>query len=479
MEKLRELEQIAKRLDPESQIRQDWLKEVQTYTETFIRDIEEIPVYKKEKEYPYTLYNLKIEDSSKSFKELLIVLDTVVDKIGINPASPGHMGYVPGGGVYPTALGDFLAAVTNRYAGIYYANPGAVRMENLLIKWMASVMGYPGKTIGNITSGGSIANLIGIVAARDFHKINPEIVRSSVIYMTAQLHHCVLKAIRIAGLNFAIIRYVEVDDRYRMDTNHLLQQVEKDQEAGLNPFLIIGSAGTTDVGAVDPLSEIAVVAEKYQCWFHVDAAYGGFFMLLDAMKPAFRGLEKSDSLVIDPHKGLFLSYGIGAVLVKNKEAVLSSHYYRANYMQDAIGIDTEMDPADLSPELTKHFRGLRMWLSLQLFGLAPFKAALEEKILLCKYFYNRIQDLDFEVGPEPQLSVCIFRYRPSGQDANSFNQKLLEEIKEDGSVFLSSTTLGDVFWLRICIMVFRTHKKHVDKLLELLTKLIAKYNQRF
>jgi glutamate/tyrosine decarboxylase-like PLP-dependent enzyme len=473
MDKLHELEQIAKKLDPEGPVRQAWLTMINDYAETFLNEIEEIPVYKKESSYPASFYALEISDTPKPMEELLEVLDEVVDKTGINPAGPSHMGYVPGGGVYPTALGDFLAAVTNRYAGIFYANPGSVRMENWLLKWMASVMGYPQDSVGNITSGGSIANLIGIVAARDFHEVTPENVRKSVIYMTSQLHHCILKALRIAGLNFAIVRRIDMDHNYHMDVGHLRDQIHRDKNTGLLPFLIIASAGTTDVGAIDPLDEIADIAGVFDCWFHVDAAYGGFFMLLDKINSKFNGLERSDSLVIDPHKGLFLSYGTGVVLVKNKEAVMKSHFYRANYMQDAIGMENEPNPADLSPELTKHFRGLRMWLSLQLFGLRPFKAALEEKILLCQYFYNKIQDLGFAVGPEPELSICIFRFLPKTKDPNTVNQNLLEQIKADGTIFLSSTTLDNQFWLRICIMVFRTHKVHVDKLLHFLTKWIG------
>jgi glutamate/tyrosine decarboxylase-like PLP-dependent enzyme len=409
--------------------------------------------------------------------EVLKVLGENIHTCGINPASGGHLGYIPGGGIYPAALGDYLAAVTNQYAGIFFADPGAVRIENMLLRWMCKLVGYPDTALGNLASGGSIANLIAFVAARDFKKITSEKVRRSVIYLTEQVHHCVHKAIRIGGMAEAQVRYVPMDERFRMDSEALGKMVEQDLSDGLNPFLVVASAGTTDTGAMDPLDKIAAVCQEHNLWFHVDAAYGGFFLLADVenldgttVKSSFKGIEKSDSVAIDPHKGLFLAYGLGAVLIKNIQAVMQSHYYRANYMQDTFSFTEELNPADLSPELTKHWRGLRMWLPLQLYGLQPFKAALEEKIWLCRYFYGEIQKLGFEVGPYPELSVCIYRYVPVGGDANDFNRRLVEYIHRDGRIFVSSTTINGEIWLRLAVLCFRTHLREIDLLREIFKK---------
>jgi glutamate/tyrosine decarboxylase-like PLP-dependent enzyme len=165
---------------------------------------------------------------------------------------------------------------------------------------------------------------------------------------------------------------------------------------------------------------------------------------------------------------LFLPYGLGAVLIRDVEAQLKSHYYRANYMQDTFSSDQEWSPADLSPELTRHWRGLRMWLPLQLFGIAPFKAALEEKIWLCRYFYEQIEKLGFEVGPYPDLSVCIYRFVPNEGDANAFNAALVERVQRDGRVFVSSTTINGVYWIRLAVLCFRTHWKQIEILLGIL-----------
>jgi glutamate/tyrosine decarboxylase-like PLP-dependent enzyme len=361
-----------------------------------------------------------------------------------------------------------MAAVVNKFAGLRYASPGAVQLENQVIKWIAKVLGYPESAHGNLTSGGSIANLIAIVSARDAMGITSEMIKNSCIYLTRQTHHSIHKAIRIAGLNEAHLRQIEVDNRFRMDLSSLKEQLQSDQRNGLKPFLVIASAGTTDTGAIDPIQEIAEVCQHYKTWFHVDAAYGGFFVLVDHLKNKFKGIEKADSITIDPHKGLFLAYGIGAVIVKDFNAIRNSHYYMASYLQDATESDSEPSPADLSPELTKHFRGLRMWLPMKLLGLKVFRQTLEEKYLLCQYFYQKIREIGFEVGPEPELSVCIYRYSYGIKDANQFNDQLIKAVQKDGRIFISSTTINGKFWLRLAVLSFRTHLNTIDKLISIL-----------
>jgi len=389
---------------------------------------------------------------------------------GLNPASGGHLGYIPGGGLYLSALGDYLADVTNKYAGVHYASPGAVQMENMLIEWIRDMFGYPATTAGNLASGGSIANLSAIVTARDAKGISSKNIAQSVIYGSAHMHHCLHKAIRISGLNEAILRDVPLDANYRLDAAALRQMVAQDVAAGLNPFLIIGSAGTTDTGAVDPLNDLADVAQQHNCWFHVDAAYGGFFMLLDEVKHKFRGIERSDSVVTDPHKGMFLPYGTGALLVRDGRKLMESHYYVANYMQDTFQSKDEMSPADLSPELTKHFRGMRMWLPLMVHGAAPFKACLREKLLLTAYFRQQLaQHSAYQMGPVPDLSVTFYRIVTANPaDADAANHMLADAIRNDGRLFVSTSVIDNNVFLRLAVLSFRTHKFHIDLLLELL-----------
>lgn len=467
-EKIKKLEQQSRLLEPGPRQRKKVREAVLNYTEKFLDQIEDLKAFNAVHNSGKGLLQQPIGEDPVAIKKLISLIRTEVDHPALNPASGGHLGYIPGGGIYYSALGDYLADVTNRYAGVFYAGPGAVRMENLLIRWIARQMHYPATTSGNLTSGGSIANLVAICTARDAKKIHSKNISRSVIYLSAQAHHSVDKAIRIAGLGECILRRVKLDDRYRIDAKELDKQVRADKAKKLNPFLIIAAAGTTDVGAVDPLHDIGIIAKKTGCWFHVDAAYGGFFMLTREGRQKLRGIELSDSLVVDPHKGLFLPYGLGVVLVKEQRFLAATHFYQANYMQDTAGANDEPSPADLSPELTKHFRGMRLWLPLQLHGVKPFRACLEEKLMLAKYFYKEVRKLGFETGPAPELSVVTYRYIPKKGDPNAFNKKLVEAVQEDGRVFISSTLLDGKFTLRMACLAFRTHLSTIDTLLKVL-----------
>ncbi|MBM4161698.1 MAG: aminotransferase class V-fold PLP-dependent enzyme [Ignavibacteria bacterium] len=474
IEKIKVLEKFIPALEPDEGEREKMARAILKYSEEFLRNIYDLPAYRVSDTKGIGLYDSPIQDDPVGINELLELLKNNVDSPGLNPASRGHLGYIPGGGIYHAALGDYLAAVTNRYAGVFFASPGAVRMENMLLDWMAAIIGYPRTCGGNLTSGGSLANLIGFVTARDAFDLKGKDLEKSVIYLSTQAHHSIDKAIRIAGLRECIVRYIPLGEGYRMKPSELDISIITDRKSGLNPWLIIASAGTTDVGAVDPLSEIGAIAQKHRLWFHLDAAYGGFFVLCDSGKKALKGMDTSDSVVMDPHKGLFLPYGSGAVLVKDAKKLLASHHYEATYMQDALSSTDELSPADLSPELSKHFKGLRLWLPLKLVGVKPFRAMLEEKILLARYFYEKVQTINrIEVGPTPELSVVTFRYVPESGDANDFNRRLVNEIQRDGRVFLSSTVLDGRFTLRLAVLCFRTHLDTVGQTLEILREKIA------
>lgn len=467
--KLLELGEISASLEPGPDDRADYMNSLKKYTEDFYLNSFDEPTYNPDFSSVAKLEEYPLQENPRPLNVLLEVVKDSVDRTGLNPASPGHLGYIPGGGLFPSALGDFMADITNRYAGVYFANPGAVKMENILIRWMAGLFGYPETSAGNLASGGSIANLTAIVTARDYHNVNSKNLTDQVIYMTDHVHHCIDKAIRIAGLAECITRFISRDDHYRMNADHLAECIIKDKEDGLQPFMVIASAGTTDTGAMDPLEEIGYITKAQGVWYHIDAAYGGFFILTEEGREILKGSSMSDSLVVDPHKGLFLPYGTGAVIIKNGRALINSHYYQANYMQDTEGSDEELSPASLSPELTKHFRGLRMWLPLQLSGLQPFRAALEEKLLLARYFFLKLKESNlFETGPYPDLSVVIYRMKSHHDQINENNLKLVKAVQSDGRVFISSTKIDGEVWLRLAVMVFRTKKDTIDILLEIL-----------
>ncbi len=477
LNKLKKLEQASAGLDPSASQRGEMTAQAVAYAESFLNRLPEMNAFEPD-ESRSKLLEQPFDEQAGNLSGLLEMLDTAVTGVGINAASGGQMGYIPGGGMYPSALGDFLADVSNRYSGVSFASPGAANMERLLVQWMTELVGYPANSGGDLTSGGSIANLTAIVTARETMRIRARDIENSCVYITADAHHCIDKALRAAGLAECKKRLVPMDPFFRMDVTALEQMIEEDQAAGLRPWLITASAGTTDTGAVDPVDAIADLAEQHGLWLHVDAAYGGFFLLCDEGRQVLRGLDRSHSIVLDPHKGMFLPYGSGAVLVRDVQWLARSQAYQADYMQDARITGGHYSPADLSLELTRPFRGLRFWLPLKLFGVAPFRAALSEKIWLARYFYEQLENAPgWEMGPYPELSVVTFRYIPAQGDANTFNERLIEAVRADGKVFISSTRIDDKFVLRLAVLHFRTHLDRVDYVLELLLRLVLEMEQ--
>ncbi len=474
--RLRQLERASRPLEPGSGRRKDLRNKVVASSERFLRSLANAKAFVETADNGRPLLDVPFGESGIPIDDAIELFEKHVVRPGAHPASPRHMAYIPGSGLYLGALGDFLAAVTNKYASIFFSSPGAVRMENMVVRWTAGLIGYPSSAAGSIASGGSIANLTAIVTARDAHSLKGAQFASTTIYLTTQAHHCIEKALRIAGLGEVQVRYVPVDGQFRMRADALAEMIATDRRNGLVPWMIVGTAGTTDTGAVDPLDAIADAAERERCWFHCDAAYGGYFMLTEDGRRRLQGIERSDSAVLDPHKGLFLPWGSGIVVVKDAAALARAHAYSGNYMQDALRDPDEVNPADISPELSKHFRGLRMWLPLILLGTGPFAAALEEKLLLARYFAEEVRSLGFTVLHEPELSIVTFRWEPEGislEELNALNHRIIDGTHRDGRVFLSSTMLDGKFTLRMVALSFRTHRREVDLAIRVLREQLA------
>ncbi len=472
--RLAQLEASARRLEPEGPMRQEWAESVLAFGESFLEGLEEAPTFvaMTDPDPTVTVEQFGLSETGHDLRTLLAAMPAA-DRVGINPASGGHIGYIPGGGLYPSALADYLADITNRYSGVAFAGPSAARAENQMIRWMRDLVGYPQTAWGDLTSGGSIANLTAIVTARTAGQVRSADLDQCVIYQSEQTHHCVAKALRIAGFGDSPVRHVPLDGSWAIDVRALADLIARDRGEGLRPFMVVASAGTTDTGAVDPLGPLADLAAAEGLWLHVDAAYGGFFLLVEEMRTLFSDLHRADSVVLDPHKGLFLPYGSGAVLVRDGRALENAFSYDAAYLRDAAGDPAVPSPANFSPELTRPYRGLRMWLPLHLFGLAPFRDALREKLALTRYFHTRVQDIeDIEVGVEPVLSVSCFRWSPPGRDPSEATRALTEALHRDGRVFFSSTTLRGEVWLRCAVLCFRTHRRHIDVALDMIGKAI-------
>lgn len=473
---IRRLEHAARPLEPGSTRRRRLRHTIMASTERFLRSLGTRKAFIDAEQSGHGLLDTPITERGIPLERAIARFEHDVVGPGIQPASGGHMAYIPGGGLFHAALGDYLAAVSNKYATVFFAGPGAVRMENMLVRWVAHLVGYPDTAAGFIASGGSLATLSAIATARDAHRLHGAEYGRAAVYLTAQAHHCIEKSLALAGMAEAPVRHVPMDEEFRMRPDALMEAIAADRAQGLRPWLIVANAGTTDTGAVDPLDAVATVARREKCWLHVDAAYGGFFLLTEHGRTLLRGIERSDSAVLDPHKGLFLPYGSGIVVVREGATPAAARRFSGPYMQDARPEPDETSPADISPELSRHFRGPRMWLPLILLGTKPFQAALDEKLLLARYAHAQLRHMGFTVGPPPQLSVVTFRWAPTGVSparANELNQALVDGVRRDGRVILSSTMLDGWFTIRLAIVSFRTHLRTIDLALRVLGEQVA------
>ncbi len=416
------------------------------------------------------LLDPEFTDEGRDPASVLDYVGACIDAPGFATTSPRFMAYIPGGGVPFSAFGDLLAATSNKYSGFASASPGAVRIENACAAWLASVIGFPKEAAGTLTSGGSIANLTAVVAAREAR--DPE--GGGAVYVTRFAHYCIDKALHIAGRGRSPKRVVATDDKYRMSVEALEVALDDDSRKGVRPWIVIASAGTVDTGAVDPLPEIAELCRRYGAWLHVDGAYGGLFALCDQGRELLRGIEQADSVALDPHKTLFLPYGTGAVVVRDGRLLQAAFSASGEYIRPLGESEVGPSPADLSPELTRHFRALRLWLPLQMAGIAAFRAAQAEKLALARYFHARLSELGrFDPGPPPDLSVVAFRYLPKSGDVDEFNELLMSHIQQEGRVMMSGTRIDGSYRLRCAILSFRTHLEHVDDAVDAVLRGVA------
>jgi aromatic-L-amino-acid decarboxylase len=379
---------------------------------------------------------------------------------------PGYLAYIPGGGVYPAALADFIANTTNRYTGVWQASPALVQLEANALEWLREWMQFPPGTRGLFTTGGSMSNFCAIVTARE-QRLGPAL-REGTLYTSTQAHQCVVKAAKLAGVLPDRVRIVGVDEAFRMRVDLLEDAIARDRRDGLRPFLVVSSAGTTNTGAVDPLDEVADLCAREGLWHHVDGAYGGFFHACPELRPLLRGLPRADSLTLDPHKGLFLPYGTGCLLVRDGRALRAAHTAgeHASYLPDLPDLDEFYDPSQHGPDLSRGFPGLRVWLTIKLYGGARLRAAIAEKRALAVDAARRLATVPgIVIDAPPQLSLFAFHLAWPGstqEERNRATTALLEQVTARGRVMITGCTVDGRVLARVCVLSFRTHQSRID-----------------
>lgn len=407
---------------------------------------------------------LFLENAPEAGTDSEEVLDFVIKKVlkESNIVShPKSFSFVPGPSNFISAMADTLATGFNVFSGGWAASPAAAELEIVTINWLLKLFKFPVKNGGGIfTSGGSMANLTALVTARrqkcgdDFSK--------AIIYMSDQTHSSNIKAIRTIGFRKDQVRIIPTDMEFKLSMNKLKNAIAKDRLEGYTPFCMIATAGTTNTGTIDPLDEIATLCKKENLWFHIDGAYGGAAILSNKGSKALKGIQKADSLTVDPHKWFFQPYEMGCLLVRNHKWLSQTFTEKPEYLRDIEGNTSEINFYDHGVQLTRRFRALKLYMSIKTYGLSSFKEAVSYSIDLAEKTENYIRkSANWEVVSPATLAVINFRYNPihqnfSEKQLDRLNQKISERIVASKEALLVTTILQKQVVLRMCLINPRT-----------------------
>ena len=376
------------------------------------------------------------------------------------PGHPGFAAYVAGGGNVISNTAQMIAQTLNPFTGHYMMAPGLVLLEQEVIKWFIHLMGLNEKTaLGYLTTGGSSATMNALMMARA-NKIKGYDYSKVTAYMSSEAHHCVAKAWTMLGFKKENLRIIKTIF-FKIDPTALQNEINKDRENGMTPFFLVGTVGTTKTGSVDVINTLADIALKENLWLHADGAYGALFMLTEKGKKILVGIERCDSIALDPHKALAIPYGTGCLLVKDARNMNFDYNSDDSYMPPKPSIG-EHDYADITPELSRDYRGLRVWLPIKTLGIEPFVLNLEEKLSLSEWLYEELKNISqIEVICPPELSILTFAHKKG----NEATKELLKKINTKETLFLQACDLEGKWSIRICLLGFRMHYERLQKAL--------------
>ena len=381
---------------------------------------------------------------------------------------PRFFGLIPSSPTWPGVLADFMAAAYNVNVATWLTASGPSAVELVVIDWIRGWLGYPQGAGGLFTSGGSAASLEGLVAAREAAG-HPE---RGTVYMSDQGHSALRRAAVIAGIRSERIRSIACDERFRLDMDALQEVVAADRAAGFNPIAVCANAGAASTGAIDPLEAMADYCETEGIWLHVDGAYGGFAVVCDAGKQALRGIGRADSIGVDAHKWFFQPYQAGCLLVKDVSTLEKAFAFRHDALQDTIWGANHPNLSDRGLQLSRSFGALKVWMSVQTFGMAAFRQAVARGMQLAvraEKFVRRSSAM--EILNPSSLGVVCFRINPGQRELDEkelyeVNKTVLARMFWDDPAFITSTTLNGKLSLRLCIMNHNTSWNDVQETLE-------------
>lgn len=411
--------------------------------------------------------------------QLLAECRTIFD-LSRHNGHPRFFGYVASPSTPIGAYADLIASALNANITCWRSGPAGTELERLIVIWLGSLIGYDQQAKGLLTSGGSMANMIALLIANR-RKTGTDTSRRGLwnsgppmtIYASEEVHMSIPKAADILGFGRDQVRMIACDERQRMRVDLLASRIEADLREGLRPFCVVGSAGTVNTGAVDPLTEIATIASEFGLWFHVDGAYGAPGVLDQRKRDLFAGLERADSVSLDPHKWLYVPVDAGCLLFRDAGAAMTAFSTEdADYIKTHGYSDEEAFAFwDYGVELSRRFRALKVWLTLQYYGTRRIAEAISEDISLASYLGELVSNADdFELLAPVELSICCFRYVPragmSDADLNQLNERIMALVQKGGRAYVSNATVNGRFALRACITNFRTTKADIEATVE-------------
>ena len=406
-------------------------------------------------------------EGPQDFEALLARLERDVLPFMSNSAHPGYMAFVPNCGTFPAALGDFLASALSVYVGSWMEGPGPSRVELVVLDWFKEWIGYPSEAAGVLVTGGSAANLTALACARET-LLGPMDERAA-LYVSDQAHASVARAARVLGFRPDQVRVLPTDSDQRLQAETVATAIRSDADAGRRPLAVVAAAGATNTGAIDPLEGLAAVCREHGVWLHVDAAYGGFAALTERGRGALAGLELADSVTLDPHKWLYQPIECGSLLVREGHLLRRAFEIEQDYLLDAAGETGEVNFGDLGLQLTRGFRALKVWLSVSHFGVAAFRAAIDNSLDLAELARRRIAGDDrLESIARGELGITCFRRRVDGdeKEAAEANAALIAAYEATGRGLVSSTRLDGRYAVRLCVLNHTTRAEDVEAVLD-------------
>jgi aromatic-L-amino-acid decarboxylase len=432
---------------------------------------------------------LEVPEDPLPLDDMVAHMREIVLERSMYPGHPAFLAYISGAGTVPGATADLLAAAVNPNLGGWRLSPAATAIERHLTEWFAQRFGLPDGGGGILVSGGAMAGYIGLKLARDRKAgwdVRAEGVRGGPplgVYASEEVHSINARALDMLGIGREGLRHLPIDEDFRVKIPALREAIQKDLDAGVKPIAVVGSAGTVATGAIDPLPQLAEIAEEHGLWFHVDGAYGGPAVFSEQLRHLLVGIDQADSIAFDPHKWMYTPHSGGCILVRDLDHLRQSfsiHEYASYVHEDKERLGTEVDAIDLGPQFSRGFQAFKVWISLLAHGTRAYGRRIAHDVELAKYLHRRAEERpEFEVMAPTTLSITCFRYVPPDLPPGSrrddyldqLNERLMTDLQLDGRVFPSNAVLRGRFVLRSCIVNFRTEAEQMELLLDVAAEL--------